>query len=58
MPFSDINAGVVEDQWEFGRRTHSHKIDNFRSKKRYQYWLEDDEEDIEGAKIYSDIKNL
>ena len=47
MPFSDINEGVVKDQWEFGRKIHNSKIDNFRNKKKYQYWLEDDEEDIE-----------
>ena len=49
---------VAAKEWEQAQNVHSYKVSVLRQQKKYERWLQEDEDDIEGEKVYSDIKNL
>ena len=57
-PISDILGKVEMEAWEESSSYHLEKLEKYRMLKKYQNYLQDDEEDVEGEKIMSDIKNL
>lgn len=56
--FSDIVGDVVVENWETAQKNHSDKVGTFQNRKKYQFYLYDDEDDFEAEKIKSDIKNF
>ena len=56
--WSHINNGVEKKQWEQAEALHLEKLDKYRFQEKYVQLIEEDEDDVEGEKIISDIKNL
>lgn len=56
--YSDIVGMVPAEAWNRSREAHLSKLRKYREQKDYQIFIEEDEDDIEGEKIYSSIKNL
>lgn len=56
--WSLINNGVEKKQWEQAEALHEEKLEKYRFQQKYVSLIEEDEDDVEGEKIISDIKNL
>ena len=56
--FGEVVGQVAAKEWEQAQNVHSYKVSVLRQQKKYERWLQEDEDDIEGEKVYSDIKNL
>ena len=56
--WSHINNGVERKQWEQAEKLHLEKLEKYRFQQKYVSLIEEDEDDVEGEKIISDIKNL
>ena len=57
--WSQINNGVEKKQWEQAESLHLEKLEKYRFQDKYvRGLLDEDEDDVEGEKIISDIKNL
>ena len=56
--YSDVVGMVPAEAWNRSHELHQHKLRQYREQKDYQIFIEEDEEDIEGERIYSSIKNL
>lgn len=56
--FGEVVGQVAAKEWEQAQSVHSYKVGVLRQQKKYERWLQEDEDDIEGEKVYSDTKNL
>ena len=45
--WSDISGGCLKQHWESTEEACRNKLNNFRNKRRYEAWLDDDEDDVE-----------
>jgi hypothetical protein len=45
--WSDISGGCLKQHWESTEDACRNKLNNFRNKRRYEAWLDDDEDDVE-----------
>lgn len=46
------------DEYQQAQDRHQEKLEKYRNQKKYMRWVQEDEEDIEGEKVYADSKNL
>ena len=56
--WSDAAGAVSVKSWNHVKEVHEEKLAKLRKMKEWQTWCQEDEDDIEGEKVISDIKNL
>ena len=56
--WSDAAGAVSTKSWNYARDLHQDKLHQLRNMKEYEGWIKEDEEDVEGERVISDIKNL
>ena len=56
--WSDAAGAVPVKSWNYAREVHEEKLSKLRKMKEWQTWCQEDEEDVEGEKVISDIRNL
>lgn len=56
--WSDAAGAVSTKSWNYAREIHQEKLKRLRQMKEYEGWIKEDEEDVEGERVISDIKNL
>jgi hypothetical protein len=44
--------------WEHAKNAHLEKLAKFRRQKKYESWLQDDEDDVDGERILCDIRSF
>lgn len=49
--------GAVEEDMRDVRRAHNDKLANYRKRKDWQGWCEEDDFDLEGERLLAEIKN-
>ena len=57
--YSDIDEeGVKTEHWEHAQYAHQEKVERFKRQKKFEAFLQDDEDDFDAEKVYCDVKNL
>lgn len=57
VEWSKISDNFTQGDINRVRRQHLEKLDRYRKRKDWEAWVEEDEIDIEGERILSEIKN-
>lgn len=54
--WSKVSSCTAEEMSEI-RRSHMEKLANYRKRKEWQGWVEEDDMDLEGERLLAEIKN-